>query len=390
MKPVLFTIPGIDWDVPGYGVMLMIGFLLATWWAVRRSLRSGANPDVILNLGFVALIAGVVGCRAMYVVHYWEQFGHIEPLGARIWAILDVRRGGLEFYGGFILACIAGYLWLRYVEKVSLRWYLDIVAPSAALGLAIGRIGCFLNGCCFGHVSDVPWAVRFPFGSNAQRTQWEQVVPGSELPAPLLYTFPGGLTAPIARESIAAPDERLRRLDQQQLAIAREIERIDEALDKNPGDVERATLLGRKRQLQLQAAGLSRFIDIRTNARKYGLTYDQIRALAAQHRSLPVHPTQLYSTVTALIIALLLSALYWRRSFDGQVIATLLLIEPVSRWLLEVIRADNPVDTLGLLTISQFLALAMTLVGLGLLLYLRRLPPRSPRAAIWQPEPASA
>ena len=77
MKPVLFTIPGINWDVPSYGLMLMLGLFVSIWWAARRAMKSRANPDVILNCGFIAIFAGVVGCRAMYVFHYWDaQFAN--------------------------------------------------------------------------------------------------------------------------------------------------------------------------------------------------------------------------------------------------------------------------------------------------------------------------
>ena len=98
-----------------------------------------------------------------------------------------------------------------------------------------------------------------------------------------------------------------------------------------------------------------------------------------------MHPTQPYSTITALLIALFLNALYWRRTRDGQVICALFLIEPLSRWMLEVVRADNPVDTLGMFTVSQFLAVCMTVAGLYGLLRLRQMPPRSWRARLWEP-----
>ena len=150
MRPIIITIPGINWDVPGYGLMLMIGLFVAIWWAARRALKSQGSPDVILNCGFIAILAGVIGARIMYVIHYWDGFkAHGGPIEVFL-AVIDVRKGGLEFYGGFILTTICSLAWLRYWEKVSLRWYLDILAPSAALGLAIGRIGCLLNGCCYG------------------------------------------------------------------------------------------------------------------------------------------------------------------------------------------------------------------------------------------------
>src|SRR5262245_4474594 len=209
MFPTAFRIPYIERDVPGFGLMLMIGFLLAIAWAVRRANRSGGSADVILNCGFVALIAGVVGCRAMHVFHYWDQqFAHRGNALQIAMAILDVSGGGLEFYGGFFLSVIAVPLWLRFVEKVSLRWYMDIIAPSVALGLAVGRIGCLLNGCCYGSTCNLPWAVTFPYGSPASVEQWKHRVPGAELPKELLRTL-GPTHQPISRDSIAANEREL-------------------------------------------------------------------------------------------------------------------------------------------------------------------------------------
>jgi phosphatidylglycerol:prolipoprotein diacylglycerol transferase len=342
MKPVIFTIPGLNWDIPGYGLMLMLALFISIWWAARRAMKSGGSPDVILNCGLIALFAGVIGCRAMYVIHYWDQFKAQGSTLQILIAIVDVRKGGLEFYGGFLLTVIAVLAWLRWWEKVSIRWYLDIIAPSAALGLAIGRIGCFLNGCCFGSTCDLPWAVRFPFGSNAVLSQWNEGLPGAAIRQELLFTHVPGVFTPLPREFLNASDKEI------------------EAASK-------------------------KFPMVRANMKKYGLTAAELRAMALSHRSLPVHPTQLYSTITALLIALILNALYWRRTRDGQVICALFLIEPATRWLLEVIRADNPVDTVGMFTISQFLAIGMTLLGLIGLLVLRKMSPRSPRARLWEP-----
>ena len=117
MFPTAFRIPYFERDVPGFGLMLMIAFLMAIAWACRRTARSGGNPDVILNCGFVALIAGVVGCRTMHVVHYWNQFASLGNPIQIAWAIVDVSKGGLEYYGGFILSVIAVPIWLRFVER---------------------------------------------------------------------------------------------------------------------------------------------------------------------------------------------------------------------------------------------------------------------------------
>ncbi len=115
------------------------------------------------------------------------------------------------------------------------------------------------------------------------------------------------------------------------------------------------------------------------------MTAAQIRALAAQYRSLAVHPTQLYSSISALMIALILNAWYWRRTRDGQVICLLFIIQPITRWTLEVIRDDVPTATLGLFTRSQVLAVGLTVIGVAGMFILRRLPARSPAARIWEP-----
>jgi len=385
MYPTIFTIPWINRPIPGYGLMLMVAFLLAIIWATRRAMRSGANPDVILNCGFIALIAGVVGCRTMYVVHYWEQFagrGHWLDVA---WSVIDISRGGMEFYGGFILAsvCVTGYLVLW---KHSLRWYLDIIAPSAALGLAIGRIGCFLNGCCYGSVCHLPWAVTFPFGSPAAVEHWKARLPGAELPQELLVFGENGLAAPIFRESIAASDTRLARAAQHEADLRAQWEELRCRAAAATAPAEKQRLEQQEKGLRVRVEAAVRELgDVRAQMNKYHLTALQLRALAAAHRSLPVHPTQLYSTVAAGLLAALLDAVYWRRRRDGQVICLLLMIEPPTRWVIELIRADNPIDTAGLFTISQFLAILLTAAGLVGWLVLGRLPARSPRAVLWEP-----
>lgn len=348
MKPVLFEVPGLGWQVPGYGLMMMIGFLWAIWWASRRAIRSGGNPDVVLNCGLIAVFAGVIGARIMYVWHNWSQFAGRGSALSIAWAILDVRKGGLEYYGGVVvtIVVVVFYLW-RWGH--SLRWYLDMMAPSLMLGLAVGRVGCFLNGCCWGGVCEQPWAVRFPYGSIASVEQWQRGIPAAALPQQLLYFEKSlGVPTPISRESLAATDA------------------------------------------QIAEAKNRQFIDIRTNMAKYGLSAQQLRELAHEHSSAPVHPAQLYSTVTAGLLALLLGAIYWRRSRDGMVIFLMLVLEPPTRFILEYIRVDNPRDVFGILTISQAIAIVMFVAGVVGLIAIRNMPRRSRRATPWTPSAEGA
>lgn len=389
MMPVIFKIPILNIAVPGFGLMLMIAFLASIMWAVRRAERSKANPDVILNLGFVALICGVLGCRLMYVVHYWDQFRGLGGVLPTLWAIVDIRRGGVEFYGGFLLTVVVTVLWLKFYEKVSLRWYLDICAPSLLLGLAIGRLGCFLNGCCYGTVCHLPWAMTFPFGSPAQVEQWQHKVPGAGLPEQLMLVT-SGLAQPLSRESLAASNAELAAAAKQVETLQKQAVEIQKQM-AGADDATKAKLQTQLRQVDQQYTALGApFQDVRTNMTKHGMSFDQIKAMAAAHPSQPVHPTQLYSTITALLVALLIDSIYWRRTRDGQAIFALFAIEPVTRILLEMIRDDNPVDVFGVLTISQWLAVLMIAFGIIGLLVLRRMPPRSPLAQPWTPPPSAA
>jgi hypothetical protein len=234
--------------------------------------------------------------------------GHEPPR-----ALLDVRKGGLEVYGGFIavVVLVLGYLWWR---KHSIRWYLDIIAPSAALGMAIGRIGCFLNGCCFGGVCDLPWAVHFPYGSGAQRQQWVDRTPGAELPQELLVFSPNGLwmdgTAayPLARESLRATDTELAAAERQ----------AQQAADRAKEMRERAKTVAdaqAKQRLLVQARSAEgdtlRHFEMRSQMKRYDLSAAEVRAIARQHPSLPVHPAQLYSTITLGLLAVLVVTAAW-------------------------------------------------------------------------------
>lgn len=388
MRHVLFEIPYLGWQVPSFGMVLVVGFLGAVWWATRRAMRSGANPDVILDCGFVALIAGIVGCRAMFVVHYWPQFAGAaaNPLHL-IWQIVDVRHGGMEYYGGFLFSTLAVLVYLGLWKRVSVRWYLDIIAPSVMLGLAVGRIGCFLNGCCFGKVCEAPWAVTFPYASAASMAQWEAGEPGAALPKELVSTDSLlGFPQLLARDSLIATDAEVSDAANRESALRARIAELEKQQAAAIDPTAQSRLKDEQARLRQQLISASaRLGDLRRNMMKYNKTAAELRTLAAQHRSLPVHPTQLYSVITAGLLALLLNALYARRTRDGQVMCILLILEPITRWLLEAIRADNPIDTAGF-TISQFLAMAQVMAGLVGLLVLQALSPRSRRAALWTPE----
>jgi len=157
VHPIAFQLGSLT--ITWYGVMVATGFLVGLWTASRRGLSSGIPAEKVLDLGPWLIGGTIVGARALYVISYWH-----EQFADRAWVeIFMVWRGGLVFYGGLIGATLAG---LIYARKHSLPvWKLaDVIAPSIALGSVFGRIGCLLNGCCYGRECSLPWAIHFPRG----------------------------------------------------------------------------------------------------------------------------------------------------------------------------------------------------------------------------------
>ena len=164
MHPELFRIPFTPLTVKSYGLMLVIGFLAAVHIIRKLSRNITPDPQMITNASLYSLIAGVVGARIFYVIHYYDSF---KDNLVRVFAIWE---GGLELLGGVLAAILVIVLYLRY-HKLPIRQYLDILVIGLMLALVFGRIGCFLNGCCFGKPAELPWAVSFPYGSYAYTSQ---------------------------------------------------------------------------------------------------------------------------------------------------------------------------------------------------------------------------
>ncbi|MCX8053805.1 MAG: prolipoprotein diacylglyceryl transferase [Armatimonadetes bacterium] len=150
MRSTLFTVFGIP--IRSYGLMLAIGFVLGVSRAARVAKTRSIPPERIFDLGFVTLLSGIFGARLVYIL--------LNMRTEKLAEFFAVWNGGLSFHGGVAFALLFGWL---YVRRVGIPFWTtaDIAAPSAALGYAITRIGCFLNGCCYGAPTTLPWAVRF-------------------------------------------------------------------------------------------------------------------------------------------------------------------------------------------------------------------------------------
>jgi phosphatidylglycerol---prolipoprotein diacylglyceryl transferase len=157
MHPVAFQFGSLT--ITWYGVMVATGFLTGLWTASRRALVTGISSEKILDLGPWLIVGVIIGARTLYVMSYWrEQFA-----SGSVMEIFMVWKGGLVFYGGLIGASLATILYAR-LKKLPLWKVADVLAPSVALGSVFGRLGCLLNGCCYGRECSLPWAIHFPAG----------------------------------------------------------------------------------------------------------------------------------------------------------------------------------------------------------------------------------
>ncbi len=157
MRPVLFRVGGIT--VYSYGFMLFLAFLAGMFVTGRELKRRGYDPAAVYPVALAAVVGGVLGARLFYVVGHWSEFS------GNWGAVFDLNVRGLVFYGGLALA-LPLCLLVNRLTGVPAAVMADSVAVTMPLSLAVARIGCFLNGCCGGKPSGLPWAVTFP-GSAA-------------------------------------------------------------------------------------------------------------------------------------------------------------------------------------------------------------------------------
>ncbi len=246
MHPVLFDLFGLK--IYSYGVMIAIGFLLAVILGTWRAKKEGIEPVRIIDLSFYLLIAGILGAK---IALFLGSPGYYLKSGKNL---LGLMRSGGVILGGIIAAVIVALIYLKK-HKLPTWKILDIAAPSVVLGQAIGRLGCFLAGCCYGKFCDASWAVEF--------------------------------TDPIAHKNTGVPLHEM------------------------------------------------------------------------------LHPTQLYNSIGNFIIFIILSVLYKKKKFDGQVFLFYMLLYPISRITTEFFRGDTSRITIGgPLSDAQYIGIASIIIAM--------------------------
>ena len=169
MLPTLFKIGPIA--LHSYGLMIAIGFLVSLHFMRRDAEKAGIDPQRITDLAFGSLILGLIATRVMHIIEYPSAYSWNDPVG---W--IAIWRGGLVFQGA--VPAVVLYAWYKLRKwKISFWLTADAIMPYVPLGHAFGRLGCFLNGCCYGQRSDMPWAMPF------RRVPWDLSKPPTGSPA---------------------------------------------------------------------------------------------------------------------------------------------------------------------------------------------------------------
>lgn len=332
--------------IRGYGLMLLLGVVSGLLLAAWRAQQSKIDPEHIYSLGFAMIVSGILGARLFYVVQFWDDFATVVQNGQRVPVglvpllknLMNIAEGGLVVYGSAIGAFLAAWWYLRRHQLPKLL-IADVIAPSLFLGLSLGRIGCLLNGCCYGDFCDLSWGLSFPPGSPAFQQQQQD---GSLASARLGATFALDSQNHVQIQHVVSGSAAARAGTMAGDRVLR--------INGRPADS-----LSAARSLSVSG---NREIEIETDKKviRWALP-------AIQETSLPVHPTQVYSAINAALLCLFLIALSPFGLPEGAVFATGMTIYPISRFILEMVRAELPI-MLGL-TISQLTSLGLILFATG-------------------------
>ncbi|HEY1381295.1 MAG TPA: prolipoprotein diacylglyceryl transferase family protein [Gemmataceae bacterium] len=362
MQQVLFRIPpGTGLPVYGFGVMLLIAISTAAWLAGRRAEREGVAKSESLYDFFVwVVLGGLIGARLFYVIWFRDQFANPFLGFFKIW------DGGIVFYGSAIGGLIAGLIARRrFLSRFNISpWTLaDVLAPSIAVGLCLGRIGCFLNGCCWGQVAcPAAPAAHFPMMTTPAREMIRD------------YQTSAGF----AMDPRAKDDRTVGAVEPDSAATAAGLE---------PGDVIEA--VGGKPVADYGELARALTVDWPRGKKDVTLTVQragyEVTLPAYIPRTIGLIPTQIYESVSMFLIFLVLLALYPLRRYNGQVMVVLMLCYAVHRFFNESLREDTP--PVGGLTVSQWISLGIFAAGVLLHLWRRRYPlrPSAPLPATQQP-----
>jgi prolipoprotein diacylglyceryltransferase len=357
----------------GFGMMLFLAFIVCTWLAGRRAQREGIAKEHIQDLAIWLFIGGLLGARITYLLQEVPRPTFTELI-TRLPKIWD---GGIILYGsviGALVGYLGAYFFIFRKYRISTLKLADIIAPSVAVGLCLGRIGCFLNGCCYGQVACADCAVypvHFPLSAPSREALVDagaQTVAGFTVADDQRSDLDGVKVGKVEHDS-AAYAAGLRAGDVIQGVT------IDGVEQKVGSPAELSKVLGSLQYWKRGAKTIS--LDVRHAGGAAGAT------AAFTPRTVGLHPTQLYEAVSMFLLFLVLSAYYPLHTRDGQVMAVLMVCYGAHRFFNEMLRDDRRPEHFESYT-------SVLLVGAGLaLLAWTRLRPAQYRPQVPAKEPAS-
>jgi prolipoprotein diacylglyceryltransferase len=338
MRQVLFHLPiyffpALPDGIPiyGYGMMLFVAFVACTFLASWRAQKEGIAKEHLQDLAIWIFVFGIVGARLTFMIQYHQQFD--SP-----WQFFRIWDGGLVFYGsaiGGLIGYVLAYFFVLRKYRISTWKVADIVAPCAALGLCLGRFGCFLNGCCYGNVAcpDCP-KVHFPLSSPAR---YDLVRKGLQTPAGFTIAGPG---VPVVVE----------RVEPGSPAYASGLRDGDIIVKADGRDMTRGNGPGPLTVYLLEDWPKGKTDLTLTVKHKNEAEAKELPAFAPQ--TLGLHPTQLYESISMALLFLVLMAYYPFKRHDGAVMVLFMLGYAVHRFLNEILRKDTDPVAFGM-TLSQ-------------------------------------
>ncbi len=341
--------------IRGYGAFMLVGVFAGVATAIYRGKRQGFDPDMMMSLAFWMFVVGIIGARVFFVIQYWESFQR-ATLVQTIGQMLMFTEGGLVVYGSLAGALLAFVLFCRR-QQLSALVIGDIIGPSMLLGLALGRIGCLMNGCCYGGVCEGDFVcLSFPRYSNPPQNDKFSPPYQDQLAHGQLH---GIRIAPDASQTPMIAEVR------------------------ESGPAARAGVPVGTRIAILNGHDVATVFDVQ-RILLGSPTVLRVETLAGKHytwstdgfpdRSLPVQPTQIYSSINAFLLFLTLWLFFPYRWKNGQVIFLTLGLYAISRFVLELIRTDEGGFLGTWLTISQWGSVVSILAVLALGFVIHRQP----------------
>jgi phosphatidylglycerol:prolipoprotein diacylglycerol transferase len=356
MQQVLWRIPlYTSWTpdglpIYGFGVMLFLAFILCTWLGGRRAQREGIARERIQDLAIWVFLGGLIGARLTFMLLEDPQPIWVDPF--RFFRIWD---GGIVLYGAFV-GGVLGYLGIWYLSfrklHISTLKIADIAAPCIALGICLGRMGCFLNGCCFGQVActDCPvYAVHFPLTAPPGEPLVQRGLQSAGFLIDRGQASQGVAVATVVPGS-AAERAGLRRGD---LIVGMGGQKI-----KNPADLDKAIL--ELRYLPKNRGKTSFDLSVKRQGEN-----DPI-AIRFTPRTLGLYPTQLYESISMFLLFLFLLAYQPFRRGQGELIGLFMVVYAIHRSLNELLRDDPRPEGF-----ERYFSVVLLTAGLALFLWVR-------------------